>query len=88
MQGGAAAAEASSSAAAAASPFDLFGQETTTAAPADEIKPLIGQNDSVFVVTVEFIKLVDKRSCYQSNLSLFSAYFGFSFEFYSKLCIK
>ncbi len=47
-------------AAAPVSPFGLFGQESVTAAPVDEIKPLIDQNDSVFVVTVEFIKLVDK----------------------------
>jgi hypothetical protein len=43
-----------------ASPFSFFGQEPASAAPVDEIKPLIDQNDSVFVVTVEFIKLVEK----------------------------
>lgn len=46
--------------AAPASPFGLFGQETPAAAPVQEVKPLVDQVDSVFVVTVEFVKLVDK----------------------------
>lgn len=46
--------------AAPASPFGIFGQDAATAAPLEEVKPLIDQNDSIFVVTVEFIKLVDK----------------------------
>jgi hypothetical protein len=40
--------------------FDAFGQDSVPAAPVEALKPLIDQNDSVFVVTVEFIKLVDK----------------------------
>lgn len=42
------------------SPFGLFGQDTTATAPVEVVKPIIEQIDSVFVVTVEFIQLVDK----------------------------
>jgi hypothetical protein len=44
------------------SPFGLFGQDATAAAPVEVVKPLIEQIDSVFVVTVEFIQLVDKNA--------------------------
>lgn len=50
----------------AANPFALFGgggSNTDTAAPAAEaVKPLVEQTDSRFVVTVEFVGLVDKNA--------------------------
>jgi hypothetical protein len=43
--------------------FGVFGQDAAAgAAPVSEVKPLVEQIDSVFVVTVEFIKLVDKTA--------------------------
>ena len=43
--------------------FGVFGQDSSSgAAPVSEVKPLVEQIDSVFVVTVEFIKLVDKTA--------------------------
>jgi hypothetical protein len=51
-----------SPAAPAASPFGgVFGQSADAGGvPVAEVKPLVEQIDSLFVVTVEFIKLVDK----------------------------
>jgi hypothetical protein len=43
--------------------FGVFGQDASAGAvAASEVKPLVEQIDSVFVVTVEFIKLVDKTA--------------------------
>jgi hypothetical protein len=43
--------------------FGVFGQDASAGnAPVSEVKPLVEQIDSVFVVTVEFIKLVDKTA--------------------------
>lgn len=47
---------------AAANPFSAFGGEGSATASAEAVKPLVEQTDSRFVVTVEFISLVEKNA--------------------------
>lgn len=47
---------------AASNPFAFFGAETTAAPAAEAERPIVEQTDSRFVVTVEFVSLVEKPS--------------------------
>jgi hypothetical protein len=43
-------------------PFSAFGGNNSATSAAEAVKPLVEQTDSSFVVTVEFISLVDKNA--------------------------